>query len=512
MTTQLSGNKLIARNTAFLYIRMAIILIVTLYTSRVILNVLGVIDYGVYNVVAGFVSMFAFLNASFVATIQRFYNYEIGQSGKDGIYKVYKTAIVIQIVLAIVILVLTETIGLWYLNNKLVIPIERMAAARVLFHCSVVSMMLVILQVPFSAMIMAFERMDYYAIVGIIDILLKLFIVIILKFFLTDKLIAYAILLLCVSIIVFSLYCVYARINLLSTINKTDFSFEGCLFKSMLSFSAWSMLGAFAQVVRNQGLNIILNLFFGPVVNAARGISYQIKGALSGFIANIQTSVRPQLVSSYSEGNKARSFRLMYSISKICFFFLFLMALPICIEMDYILRLWLGNVVPEFTSVFSRLILCIALIDVLNGPVSMIMYASGKIGLYNVITSVIGLLVLPFSYILLKLGNQPYVVYIFSLIISVFVQIASVIIMKCIVGVRVKDYISYVILPTAIVVVLATPLPVISHYIMEQSLTRLLVVILSSILTVGLSTYFVGLNRSEQNLLISFLKIKKQRQ
>lgn len=511
MANQLSGNRLIARNTAFLYFRMAIVLIVTLYTSRVILNVLGVVDYGVYNVVAGFVSMFAFLNASFVATIQRFYNYEMGQGMKGGVYKVYITAIVIQVLLAVVVFILTETVGLWYLNNKLVIPVERMVASRILFHCSVVSMMLVVLQVPFSAMIMAFEKLDYYAIVGIIDIILKLVIVVALKYFMADKLIIYAILLLCVAIVVFSLYFFYAKIKLLKNIKRNNYVFDKELFKSMMSFSVWSMMGAFAQVIRNQGLNIILNLFFGPVVNAARGISYQIKGALSGFIANIQTSVRPQLVSSYSAGNRSRSFRLMFSISKICFFLLFLMALPICIEIDYILRIWLGNDVPEYTSVFSRIILCIALVDVLNGPVSMVLYASGKIGLYNVLTSIIGLLVLPISYLALKLGYPPYSVYILSFIISILVQVASVIVMKNIVGVGIKDYVTHVILPSLLVVTLSLPFPLLPYYLMDQSFTRLVVVVIASVLVVGLSLYFVGLNKNERTLLRSFVKVKKKK-
>lgn len=498
------GNNLIARNTAFLYVRMGVVMLITLYTSRVLLHALGVENYGVLNVVAGFVSMFSFLNASFVATIQRYYNYELGEKGIEGVYNVYTTSLFVQLILAMIVVALAETVGLWYVSNKLVIPPDRLNAALVLFHCSIASMFLVIVQAPYLSAILAFEKMNYYAIVGVIEVVLKLIIVILLRFFSSDKLTIYAILLFLVSVIIFLMNYVYAQKKLLK--RKLNIIFHKDLFKSMISFTGWSVMGAFAQVMRNQGLNIILNLFFGPVVNAARGISFQIKGALNGFIANIATSVRPQLVSSYAAGNKSRSTTLMYSISKINFFMLLIMALPIALEIDVILRLWLGSVVPEYANIFSQLILLIALIDVLNGPISMILYASGKIGFYNIVTSIVGLLILPLSYFTLKMGYPPYSVYFLSLAISILVQASSILIMKQKIGLGVGLYMKLVLLPIVAVIASSVPIPFLLRMTIQDETLRIITVSLSSIVCVLLSSYLLGLTKSERFLCVQIAR------
>lgn len=499
-----SNNKLIAKNTVFLYVRMIVALLVSLYTTRALLEVLGVEDYGIYNVVAGFVTMFAFLNTSFVATIQRFYNFELGKNGMEGVFKVYYTAVIIQFVLSLIVITMAETIGLWYLNHKMVIPVDRLSSARLLFHCSILSMTLTILQVPFSSVIMAFEKLDYYAIVGVIDIFLKLVIVIALKLFTGNRLEIYSVLLVCVSIAIFLLYYIYAKKKLIR--KRLRIVFEKTLMKEMISFSGWSIMGSFAQVVRNQGINIILNLFFGPVVNAARGISFQVKGALSGFIANTSLSVRPQLVSSYAAGNIERSTNLMFSISKINFLILYLLALPIFLEMNFVLHLWLGSNVPEYTMIFSRLILVIALVDVFNGPVTMIMYASGRISLYNVVTSLIGLTVLPISYYLLKEGYSPHVVYYASLFVSIMVQVSSIIIMKMKIDISILEYFKKVIAPSMLVFICSFPLVLVPYLLIDYSLCRVLIVITASFISVVLCGYFVGLNNSERILLSSLLR------
>lgn len=506
-----AANTRIARNTVFLYVRMIIVLLVSLYTTRALLSALGVEDYGIYNVVAGFVTMFAFLNTSFVATIQRYYNYELGKTGLEGVYRVYISSAIIQLVVAFIVVALAETIGLWYLNNKMVIPVDRLSSARLLFHCSILSMALTILQVPYSSVIMAFEKLDYYAIVGVIDTLLKLLIVIVLDYLGGDRLEKYAILLLCVASVVFLLYFVYAKNKLIK--GKIKLVIDKALLKNMIMFSGWSVMGSFAQVVRNQGINIILNLFFGPVVNAARGVSFQVKGALSGFIANTSLSVRPQLVSSYASGNTSRSISLMFSISKINFLILYLLALPICLEMNYVLHIWLGNNVPEYTVIFSRLILVIALVDVFNGPVTMIMYASGKIGLYNVVTSFLGLFVLPLAYFVLKAGYPPFTVYLMSLFISVVVQLSSVIIMKKLIDVSIRDYFKRVLLPSILILLCSLPIALVPFLVINESLLRVVIVGMVSVVSVGALGYYVGLNNSERELLHSFVgRIIKRKQ
>ncbi|MBR0240546.1 MAG: oligosaccharide flippase family protein [Bacteroidales bacterium] len=503
MTDNTASNKLIAKNTIFLYVRMAVVMLVTLYTSRVILQILGVESFGVYNVVAGFVSMFAFLNTSLTACIQRYYNYEQGREGSDGFRKVYVTSFYIQLFLSILVLVLVETIGLWYLNNKLVIPADKMFSANVLFQASALSMVLVIMQVPYSAAVMAKERMDYYAFVGIADVVLKLLIVFALPLFPYEQLSTYGVLLFAVSLIDFLLYFVYSRRKFEEI--RLSQSFNKALFKSMLAFSGWSMLGSFAQIVRNQGLNIILNLFFGPIVNAARGISYQVRTAVSSFMANIPTAARPQLTEAYARGDYERSKQIFFSISKICFLLIYTIALPVAYEMEYLLHLWLGNNVPEYTTIFSQIIVVIAIVEAFNWPVSMIIYASGKIGVYNIVTSLIGLLVLPLCYFALEFKADPVVVYMISLFISISVQVASLICMQVIVKVRILDYCKSVLLPSALVCLCSVFVPLLVISLMKTGMVRLIVNCAISMSLACALSYFIGLNRQEKTLVRGFI-------
>lgn len=499
-----SDNKRISRNTIFLYARMLIVLLVTLYTSRVLLNILGVDDYGVYNVVAGFVSMFSFINASLNATIQRYYNFELGKNGELGVRNVYSNSVIIQTTLSIILIILAESFGTWFLYNRLNIPIERFDAAVLVFHCSVVSMGLVVLQVPFSAAIIAYEKLDYYAIVGIIDIVLKLLIIVLLQYINYDRLKIYAILYLVVSILVFICYYLYTKRYLIQGV--ISIRFDRILFRSMMSFSIWSLFGAFAQVIRNQGINMILNIFFGPVVNAARAVSFQIQGALSSFISNISMSVRPQLVTSYASGDTGRSWTLMVTISKLNYLLLLLLSLPVFLEINLILKVWLGQNIPEYTAVFTRLIIIVSLIDVFNGPVSMIMYASGKISLYNIATSLSGILVLPLAYFTLSLSNEPIYAYYSSIIVSVIVQSISVYVMHIKLDVSIRDYLKRIVAPCFFVTLISLPLPVFLHNSIEAPLIRFFVVGLVSVISVPLVTYLVGLNGSERDFVKSFVQ------
>lgn len=504
-----SGNNKIARNTLYLYIRMAFSLVVSLYTSRVVINTLGVVDYGINNVVAGFVSMFAFLNSSLTSSIQRFYNYENGRNGHNGVLRVYEVSIVVQILLSIFICLLLETFGLWYLNNKLVIPPERLFSANVLYQTTVISMLLLILQVPYSALIMSYERMDYYALVGVLDTVLRLLIVFLLPYFPNDKLIVYGFLGLIISAFNFLMYYLYTRHNF-PTIRfhlKIDFS----LLKSVLSFSFWNTFGAFSIMIRNQGLNILINLFFGPVVNAARGVAYSIQSAMMGFIQNISTSTRPQLTESYAKGNVSRSLNLAFGISKINFILLYLMALPVIGEIHYLLHLWLGDSVPEHTETFAILVLVIALVDVLNTPISIIMLATGKVSRFNTISSVIGLLSLPLSYLLLSYGGNENTIFYVAIFISVMVQIASVKIMCQTVNTRAIDYIKKVIFPLICLIVLTGWIILIPQYIVDDGIIRLLLTILLTTVIIIITSYLVVLNSSERKYVIEFItrKLKK---
>lgn len=503
MNVNTENNKRIAKNTLFLYFRMLVALLLTLYTTRVLLSSFGEIDYGVYNVVAGVVAMFAFLNASLTACIQRFYNFEHGLTGDIGMNKVFITSCFIQVLLSIVVIILAETLGLWYMNNILVVPDDRLEASLVLYQCTVVSLVLVILQVPYSSAIMAYEKMDYYAYVGIIDVVLKLVIAFIITYNEGDRLILYGFLLIGVSLVDFILYYAYVKFRFKAI--HFRYRFDVCLFKSMLSFAGWSMFGSFAMVMRNQGLSMILNAFLGPIVNAARGISYQIKGGLVGFINNISTATRPQVVEAYAQNDLDRSTRLTFASTKICYYLLYMMALPVSYEINYILHLWLGMDIPENTAIFSILILVIALIDGLNPPITTLIYATGNNGRYNLLTSLIGLLILPLSYIALKLNMHPAFVYVASIIVSVFVQVASMWCLQDVAGIHMWQYTRSVLIPCGVVTVATILLPFLVLTYFDPSFIRLLLTCMISVISICGACYFLGLDKSEKIIIKSMI-------
>lgn len=500
-----SNNNRIAKNTLFLYIRMAFVLVVSLYTSRVILRTLGVEDFGVFNVVAGFVSMFSFLNSALSSGIQRFYNYELGKNGEDGLRHVYRAAIIIQATLAVVVFILVEAIGIWYIDNKLVIDPERLNAARWVFHLSVVSLIFVILQIPYSSAILAYEKMDFYAVVGVLEVLLKLGIVISLPYFPFDKLILYAILILVIHVFCFVLYFGYVKLRLPVFKLIRGERIQKPLVRSMLGFSGWHVFGTFASVMKDQGLNMVLNFFFGPVVNAARGISYQVQSALTGFVQNITMAARPQMVQSYAQDNVQRTRSLMFSISKFCFIALFLMVLPLSYEIDYVLKLWLGaDTVPDNTGIFTVIILAIALIDVLNTPVSMVVHATGKMRNYQVVTSVLSLLSLPVAFFVLRIGTPAVAAFVVCFVFRVINQVVSILILRRIVSFPFKDYFKQVVLPLSVLIIFTSWPPMFLVLFIPEGLLRLLLTTVVSIVAVVLISYFGCLNISERNMVKGF--------
>ena len=354
MSTTTASNKRIAKNSIFMSIRMVIVLMITLYTSRVILKALGVEDYGIYNVVAGFVTMFGFFNASLSNGIQRFFNYELGKNGADGAHKVYNMALLIQIILALFVILPTEIFGTWYLHNKMVIPAERMFAAEWVFQLALLTFLLHILQVPYTAAVMAHERMDFYAVVSVLNAITTLGCAFIIPIYGGDRLIFYAILITLIALFTLLIYILYTHRNFREI--RIECTFHKSTFKEILSFSGWNVFGTLGHMLKDQGVNIILNFFFGPIVNAARGIANQVNGGLQSFVTNLTIPVRPQVVQSYSQGNISRSLNLTYTISKLSCYVLLMVSLPILLEIDYVLALWLGDNVPQYTAVFIVII------------------------------------------------------------------------------------------------------------------------------------------------------------
>lgn len=489
-------NKTIAKNTVYLYIRLALVLVVSLYISRVVLNALGVVDYGIYNVVAGFVSMFALLSSALTNSIQRFYNYEKGKEGLDGFKKVYITSIFIQVIIALLILLLVESIGLWYIENKMVYPPERHDAVLIVFHASICSLLITVLQIPFSSAIIALENIQYHALVGVLDVLFKLAIALFMASSDTDRLSLYAILMTGVSVLNFLLY--YGYVKRKFSFLKFKFIFYKKLFVDMLKFTGWYSFNGLSQIVKHQGVNVLVNLFFGPIVNAAHGVAYQVKSALLGFVMNITTASQPQMVESYALGDTQRSIKLMNTISKFMFFSLFIVALPIMLEIDCVLRLWLGETVPEYANIFVIIVLITTLIDILCGPQSILINAKGDIALYNIVTSILGLLVIPISFVFLKQGCEPQVVYLIGLCLSLVILFVSSIITKQKIGFTDSLYLKEVILPIILVAIISTILPTFLSVIMNEGYLRFLIVIIVSVISVGLCSYFIGLSSGER--------------
>ncbi len=498
------SNKRIAKNTIFLYVRMIIVLLVSLYTTRVVLNVLGVVDYGIYNVVAGFVSMFAFLNSAMNNTTQRYYNYAKGIETIDSLNEVYNTSLLIQAILAIIIIVILESFGIWYINNKMVMPTEKIIEANWVFQFSVISLILLIMQIPYSAAIISHEKMDYYAIVSIIDAGLKLGIAIALPYIGTYKLIIYGALLLTISISNFILYYIYSKhqfkeITLRLRVNKKR-------FKEMLSFSGWNMFGSLAYTLQGQGLNVLMNAFFGPVVNAARGIAFQIEGSLNGFAANITTAFRPQLVESYAINNLQRTQNMMFKMSKYCYVMLYVLAVPIAIELQYILNLWLKGVIPEYTIIFTYLILINMLLGGLNMPISQTVQATGIVKYYHIIRSIIVASTLPVAWLFLTFGYSPTIVFWVTIAISIINQPVSMIILHRNFSYSYKSYFNKVIIPCLLLTILLPIVPIIIHFFMADSLLKLGTVILSSLLISIILSYYVVLDKTERFVLLSAVK------
>lgn len=501
-----NGNLTIAKNTIFLYGRMFVTLIVSLYTSRIVLSTLGIVDYGVYNVIAGFVSMFVFLNSALTASIQRYYNYERGINGEKGIEKVYNAAIVTQSILAVLVIISVEIIGLWYLNNKLVIPHNREWAAHIVFQLSLISIIAIIMLIPYSALVLSKERMNFYALVGILDTFLRLGMVVLLPYVPYDKLVAYACLAPIISGMDYLLYYIYVKRNLLPTSFKFEINIP--ILKSIFSFSGWNAVGSFSIMLRGQGVNMILNLFFGPVVNAARAVASSVQSAIMGFVYNIFSATRPQLTEAYAVGNYQRSTSLMFSVSKICFILIYFFALPIGTEIHYVLHLWLGDNVPQYAGEFTVINFAIILIDVLNTPVSMIMLATGKIKKYNLVASILGLTILPFSYLILKCGASPISVYYISLLISVIVQYVCLQIMHKETGISLHAYFQEVILPITIMVLLTVSIPLLIGSLIPIESLRFIISILVAFTIVLLVSYTIVFNKPEKQLIKNIFQKK----
>lgn len=489
------NNKRIAKNTILLYFRMFLTMGVALYTSRIVLNILGIEDFGIYNVVGGVVIMFSFLNSSMSSATQRFLSFELGKGDYAQLKKVFSMSVNIHAVIAVAIFILAETIGLWFLNVKLNIPEGRMEAANWVYQFSVLSFMLTVMGVPYNATIIAHERMNVYAWVSIIEVVLKLAIVYALVCFGFDKLKLYAVLIFGVTVVTWTLYRIYCKQHFAES--KYRFAWDKSLFKTLMNYAGWNLFGNVAAVAYNQGINIMLNIFFGPVINASRGIAYQVNGAVSGFVSNFQMSMNPQIVKSYAANDIKYMHQIIFQGAKYSFFLLFILSLPILLETEIILKTWL-KIVPEYTVIFTRLAIINVLIDCVSGPLMTAAQASGRIKKYQAIVGGLLLLILPISYLLLKFGFPPQSTLYVSISISVIALFARLFIISPLVNLSILTFVRSVIFRVLLVAGVAVLFPLIVKQSIGNEFIQFFVVCISSVLSVVLSIYWLGLRVEEQ--------------
>ena len=491
-----ANNKRIAKNTALLYVRMLLIMGVTLYTSRVVLNTLGVEDFGIYNVVGGIVVMFSFLNSAMSSATQRYLSFALGQKDHVQFKKVFNHSIYIHLFIAFFIVLLAETVGLWFLETQLIIPSDRMDAARWVYQFSVLTFVVSVIQTPYNASIISHEKMNIYAYGSILEVSLKLGVVYLLLISGFDKLKLYAILVFLVSFLMTLIYSVYCSFKLKGC--QYQLYFERKLFNSLFAFSGWNLFGNLAWVTMGQGSNMLLNMFFGPTVNASRGIAFQINAAISSFIGNFRTAINPQIIKSYSLGNREYMNNLVFEGAKYSYFLLLFLTLPVLLETEFVLKIWL-KIVPVYAVLFCQLILINTLIQSFDASFGIVFQAMGRIKETQLLGTLIYLLVLPISYLFLKMGYQAEVTFYIQIVATIFVSFGvKIYLLSKIADITPLYYANRLFLPVLKVTMVGLIFPIIIRNNMSDTYVRFFIVSFSSCVSLIISIYFLGINREDR--------------
>ena len=497
--------KRIFKNTALLYFRMAFSMILGIYTSRIVLQALGVSDYGVFNVVGGVTTMFLFLNGSMSVSTSRFISYEIGQSNKERIAIVYNQARLIHWGIALIIFILIETIGLWFLNTNMNIPEDRMFAANCVLQTVAITTVLNIIATPDMALVISHERMNSFAYISILDSILRFLFTYFLLSYDNDRLILYAILMMFIQITDRLFYLIYCLRHFKET--RTKIKFYPRIFKSMLSFAGWNVLGNLALIAIDQGINIVLNIFCGTIVNAARGIAAQISNYTSAFVTNIRMAINPQITKSYANGDMAFMIKLIKYSSLSCYYILLLIAVVLYWIIDYILAIWLIEV-PQYTSLFINLTLIYLIVNSFANPIIIGIHATGDIKKFQIVEGCIMLMTLPLAYIMLKLGYPPYCVYLAQIIIAIMAQIGRLYVILPKLNIKFHTYIVSTITPAikvAAITIIASVATSTLKYVLSGIGYNLAQCIITTIVC-SLSIIFIGLNKAERMYIYNILR------
>ena len=501
-----TSNKTIAKNTAFLYIRMMVVMAVTLYTTRVVLKVLGASDYGIYNVVGGIVAIMNFINGALSSSSSRFLTYDLGTGNQEKLNSTFSASLNLHIFAALLVLILSETVGLWFLFEKMVIPPERMTAAIGVFQFSIITMMLSFTQVPYNATLIAHENMSIYAYVGLYEAISNLLLVYLISIAPFDKLILYSFVLMLNKAVV-QLFIRY----------YTSKKYEECkfrlvkdkqLYKKLLGYSGWDMIGNLAVVCQGQGINILLNLFFGPVVNAARAVAVQVQSGVSLFVSNFLLAVRPQVVKSYAEGDTYRMYKLTFLGAKFSYLLMLALVLPLCFEIKFILQIWLGDEVPDNTAIFAVIVLITYLMESYHMSSLMAYHAIGRIKTGNLVGGSLMISSLPIGYVLLKIGCPAYSVFIAIFAVNFIQMIYSWWLIHGYVQFSFGELIKKVYIPTLTITFFSVIPPVLCYLMMPEGWTRFVLLLFTTETCLLFLIYFIGLGAEERKKLGLLIKRK----
>ncbi|MGM9825353.1 MAG: lipopolysaccharide biosynthesis protein [Paludibacteraceae bacterium] len=498
------SNKRIAKNTFLLYLRQVLVMLVSLYTSRVVLSVLGAIDFGIYNVVGGIVVLFSFIYGLMTNATQRFLNYEMGRQRYDNVHRVFCMGVNVHFILSLVMLLLCETIGLWFFKTRLNIPDERLNAAFWVFQVSIVNTFVNVNRVPYNASIIAYERMNFYAYLSIFEVILRLLLILILDVMPFDKLVIYSLLILGLNILCFIVYRIYCRRKL--PVTHFEFMWDKHLFHKLFSYSGWSLLGGVANLSASQGLSFLLNIFTGVLTNAALGIANQVSSALNTFVINFQTAFTPQLVKSYAAGDKNFFFSLIFRSSRFSYYLLLILGVPCIVFCEDILNLWLVEV-PHYATEFTRLLIIFCMIDAMSGPLWYSVQATGNIRTYQIIMSICIISNLPLSYAVLKLGLSPVYCFVVRVLINLLTHIVRIFYLKRIMDFPSLVYLRDVMIPICLVTMGSVILPI-ALYMPGLPLWRLCGSIIISMIVTIVIIWFVGMKKEERIMIMVTLKNK----
>lgn len=498
MNSHAENTRRIAKNTLVLYVRTLFTMLVSLYTSRVILNTLGVSDFGIINVVGGVVGMFSVISGSLSSSISRFITFELGHGDFNKLRLIFSTSVNIQIGISLIIVILAECIGVWFINHKLNIPEGRLIAANWVFQCSLLSFVIGLISVPYNACIIAHERMSAFAYISILETILKLVIVYMLFISPYDKLISYSILFVIVAIIIRLIYGWYCHNHFAESHYK--FVYDKSLIKEMSGFAGWSFFGNGAYMLNTQGVDMLINIFFGVTLNAAKGVASQVQNAVMQFVGNFTVALNPQITKSYASGDREYMNKLVCRGARFSYFLLLIFTVPIVCEADYILRLWLKTV-PEYAPIFLRLMLFGTLMTLLGGTMYTAILATGKIRKYQLAVTIVGCFVFPLTWLAFRIGLPPETTYYIYIVIYFLLVFVRLYIAKGLLNFPVQLYLFDVVFRVVIVSVVAFILPLIVIRYLEPSFLRLCVSCIIGLCSSLLTINILGLEKSEREML-----------